>query len=104
MVNHFRKIKNSYYVILALLIAIIFFTQMCTSRHDADANPLIFDSYGQAFAGSGLPRGLVPGPSSSATFTQGSVACMTCHKEIYKTHIGTAHYRDSRPADPAFIK
>lgn len=84
MPKYFRKVRNSHYIILALLIAIIFFTQMCTSRHDADANPLIFDSYGQAFAGSG--------------------SCMTCHKDIYKTHIQTAHYRDSRPADPAFIK
>src|SRR5579872_5745888 len=84
MPNYFRKIRNRHYVILALSIAIIFFTQMCTSRPDPDAHVTVFDSHGQAFAG--------------------SVACMSCHREIYKTHIQTAHYRDSRPASATSIK
>ena len=29
----------------------------------------------------------------------GSAACASCHKDIYESHIKTAHYLDSRPAD-----
>ena len=84
MLNYFRRIKNRHYVILALAISVFFFDQMCASRHDTDGNPLVFDSYGQAFAG--------------------SASCEGCHKDIYKSHIATAHYRDSRPASAATIK
>lgn len=34
----------------------------------------------------------------------GSAACAACHKDIYATHVLTAHYLDSRPAAAAFIK
>jgi cytochrome c554/c'-like protein len=34
----------------------------------------------------------------------GSAACQSCHKEIYDSHIKTAHYRTSRPAAREFIK
>ncbi|MEO6229226.1 MAG: cytochrome c3 family protein [Ferruginibacter sp.] len=34
----------------------------------------------------------------------GSATCVTCHKEIYESHIKTAHYLDSRPASKEFIK
>jgi hypothetical protein len=34
----------------------------------------------------------------------GSAACASCHKDIYASHIKTAHYLDSRPATAAFIK
>lgn len=34
----------------------------------------------------------------------GSVVCATCHKDIYESHIKTAHYLDSRPAAKEFIK
>src|SRR5580698_9225429 len=34
----------------------------------------------------------------------GSAACAPCHKDIYATHIHTAHYLDSRPAAAEFIK
>ena len=34
----------------------------------------------------------------------GSASCRNCHKDIYDTHILTAHYRDSRPALEKFIK
>jgi hypothetical protein len=84
MLKYLRKIRKSYYFILALLITIIFFTQMCTSRHDAESGQLIFDSYGQAFAG--------------------SASCQPCHSDIFKSHINTAHYLDSRPASAAYIK
>jgi hypothetical protein len=34
----------------------------------------------------------------------GSAKCASCHAEIYKEHIQTAHYLDSRPATKQFIK
>lgn len=34
----------------------------------------------------------------------GSKACQSCHADIYKTHIETAHYRDSRPGEAKYIK
>lgn len=34
----------------------------------------------------------------------GSGVCANCHKDIYESHIHTAHYLDSRPASKEFIK
>jgi len=34
----------------------------------------------------------------------GSATCANCHKNIYNTHINTAHYHTSRPASAASIK
>ena len=34
----------------------------------------------------------------------GSEACKNCHAKIYESHIQTAHYLDSRPAEGRFIK
>ena len=34
----------------------------------------------------------------------GSASCASCHKDIYDTHVKTAHYLDSRPAAGEFIK
>ena len=34
----------------------------------------------------------------------GSAACASCHKNIFLSHIQTAHYRDSGPASSAVIK
>ncbi len=34
----------------------------------------------------------------------GSGVCASCHKDIYESHIHTAHYLDSRPAAKEFIK
>ncbi|MGH2648812.1 MAG: multiheme c-type cytochrome, partial [Ginsengibacter sp.] len=34
----------------------------------------------------------------------GSAVCASCHRDIYDTHIKTAHYLDSRPAAKKFIK
>ena len=84
MLKYFRRIKNRHYIILALSLVIFCCNQMCTTPHKNDDDALIFDSYGQAFAG--------------------SAACQSCHADIYKTHIGTAHYRDSRPAAAEYIK
>jgi hypothetical protein len=43
------------------------------------------------------------GSQNGPTFT-GSAACMSCHKEIYESHIHTAHYRTSSPASRESIK
>jgi hypothetical protein len=43
-----------------------------------------------------------PGPYG--TDMVGSKACQSCHADIYKSHIETAHYRDSRPAETKYIK
>ena len=83
MSQYFRKIRNTHYVILSLLLAIGVSTRMCTGRPE-NSNAAIVDKYGHAFAG--------------------SATCMSCHKEIYRTHLNTAHYRDSRPASVASIK
>ncbi|MEO8569817.1 MAG: multiheme c-type cytochrome [Ginsengibacter sp.] len=42
-------------------------------------------------------------PRSENKFT-GSKVCASCHKDIYESHIATAHYLDSRPAAKEFIK
>src|ERR1700712_4785406 len=34
----------------------------------------------------------------------GSVACANCHKNIYATHLSTAHYKTSQPASATSIK
>jgi Cytochrome c554 and c-prime len=34
----------------------------------------------------------------------GSASCAGCHRDIYESHIKTAHYTDSRPASKEFIK
>jgi hypothetical protein len=44
-----------------------------------------------------------PGTQEDPGFV-GSAACASCHKNIYASHIKTAHYLDSRPASAAAIK
>ncbi|HTI07577.1 MAG TPA: cytochrome c3 family protein [Puia sp.] len=83
MLHYFRKIRASHYVVLILLVAIYLCTRMCTPGHRGSATP-IRDGKGEAFAG--------------------SASCASCHKDIYDTHIKTAHYRDSKPAAKEFIR
>ena len=66
-------------MILALVAAVYLFNAMCTSRQAAPQ-----DVYGQVFAG--------------------SAACASCHASICQSHIGTAHYHDSRPASKETIR
>jgi len=53
--------------------------------------------------GSGELKGMTL-PNNNPNPYAGSASCRTCHKDIYDTHILTAHYRDSGPADERFIK
>jgi hypothetical protein len=46
----------------------------------------------------------VTGVSFSDSVYAGSASCITCHKAIYDSFIGTAHYLTSRPAAAEFIK
>lgn len=48
--------------------------------------------------------GIQSGPQSDENKFIGSASCASCHKDIYDTHIRTAHYMDSRPAAAAFIR
>ncbi|MDQ6844014.1 MAG: cytochrome c family protein [Bacteroidota bacterium] len=82
----FRKIRKSYFVI-ALFLTIIYFGNVMTSTLDvvtANKGTGISNKDGNKFAG--------------------SAACASCHKDIYESHIKTAHYLDSRPASKKFIK
>jgi hypothetical protein len=59
---------------------------------------------GQAFCGY-LNYASYPGKRIAAEKKfAGSAACAACHSDLYKSHIQTAHYLDSRPAAPQFIK
>ncbi|MDP4252564.1 MAG: multiheme c-type cytochrome [Bacteroidota bacterium] len=84
MPTSFRKIRNTQTIPAALMIAVFFCANMCSSRQESDESGPIKDGYGKAFAG--------------------SAACISCHADLYKSHIQTAHYRDSRPASAATIK
>jgi hypothetical protein len=53
--------------------------------------------------GFGSKRNPVAGDNAQNPYA-GSASCRSCHKDIYDTHILTAHYRDSRPALEKFIK
>src|SRR5882724_9576836 len=84
MMKYAQKIRRRNYVLLALFIGIYVCASTCTSSDpslDSAKN-----SKGQSFA------------------APGSVACRSCHKNIYQRHIATAHYRDSRPALATYIK
>jgi hypothetical protein len=71
-------------VILAVLIIVYFGNVMFTSTDDAKKNAAQGNVERSQFAG--------------------SAACASCHKDIYESHIKTAHYLDSRPASKKFIK
>jgi hypothetical protein len=72
-------IKRYHAAILLLLGMGWLGNTMCTTQRHAAATVSISDGNGHAFAG--------------------SAACSPCHKNIYESHLRTAHYRDSRPAD-----
>jgi len=77
------QIKARYIVVLTLAAAVyllskVYITAGIPQKED------ILNNQGQAFAG--------------------PAACASCHKDIYKEHINTAHYLDSRPATAASIK
>lgn len=84
MLNRIRKIKKSNYVMLIISVTIFIGNVMFTS----------FDKSNKSSRVDGIDR----------TKFAGSAACANCHKDIYESHIKTAHYLDSRPAAKEFIK
>ncbi|MEP6594594.1 MAG: multiheme c-type cytochrome [Ginsengibacter sp.] len=82
--KYLRKIRKSSYVILAILIIVYVGNVMFTT----------FDA----------PVKRISKQNNDEKKFAGSAACASCHKDIYKSHIKTAHYLDSKPAAKAFIK
>jgi hypothetical protein len=76
---HLRKTG----VIMFLVVAICLFATLCTLPPNADG-VVIRNVYGEAFTG--------------------SEACRSCHADLYRDHIHTGHYRDSRPATNGTIR
>ena len=83
MVNYIRKIKRQNVVILLISILVYLGNVMSVSLNDTTAQKKL--------------------PAQEKKFA-GSASCASCHNEIYKSHIQTAHYLDSRPASKEFIK
>ncbi|HZE85708.1 MAG TPA: cytochrome c3 family protein [Puia sp.] len=84
MVKHLKKIRRRNYVILGLFAIIYLCTTMCAPAAHTGKAAAIPDTDGKIFAG--------------------SASCISCHKSIYESHIGTAHYKTSKPASKEFIK
>ena len=83
MVSYIRKIKKQNVVILLISLVVFLANVMSTSLNPATQKGLARDQE-KKFAG--------------------SASCASCHNDIYKSHIQTAHYHDSRPAAGEFIK
>jgi len=83
MIKYLRKIRRQNVVILLISTAVYLGNIMCSSFNYVP-----------------LPENL---PGKKKRFA-GSASCASCHNEIYKSHIQTAHYLDSRPASKEFIK
>jgi hypothetical protein len=83
MASYIRKIKKQNAVILLISLVVYLANVMSTSLKPA------------------TERGLTADPEKKIA---GSASCASCHNDIYKSHIQTAHYYDSRPAAEEFIK
>jgi hypothetical protein len=73
-----------YIITIAIIALCIFLLTKCMSDKSNDEPGIIKNAYGEQFAG--------------------STTCATCHKNIYDTHIHTAHYLTSQPAFERYIK
>ena len=82
------RTKKQHYVTLGLILLVYLVTTMwVTPPGPGGKGPGMGDPY----------------PADPGKFV-GSAACQSCHKDIYATHLLTAHYRDSRPATKETIK
>ncbi len=70
-------------ITFAIICCSIFLLTQCVAKKQAD-DGIIANSKGQKFAG--------------------SASCASCHKNIYDTHIHTAHFLTSRPDSAQYIK
>jgi len=74
MFSYFRKIKKTHFVVFGILV-LLYLGNVMSTRFDEDGNrQIIQDTGGKKFAGSAV--------------------CADCHKDIYDTHLETAHYLD----------
>jgi hypothetical protein len=80
MLKYFKKIRTSNYVITAILCSVCLTNLMFSTATNGSV------------------------PFSDSTGYAGSRTCAACHKDIYDSHIQTAHYLDSRPASGETIK
>src|SRR5687767_14524114 len=83
MVSYIRKIKRQNVVILLISMVVYLGNVMSTTLNHSTLKEKSADQE-KKFAG--------------------SASCASCHNDIYKSHIQTAHYFDSRPAVEEFIK
>lgn len=84
MPGYYKKIRSSSYVVLGLLAIVYFGNVMFTTSNQFAKRSIVKIDSVKKFAG--------------------SASCAGCHKDIYESHIKTAHYLDSRPASKEFIK
>ncbi len=56
------------------------------------------------FTSTGVPAAVTNIQNGDGNKFAGSAVCASCHKDIYESHLKTAHYLDSRPAAKKFIK
>src|SRR6478736_4476251 len=83
MLEYLRKIRKSNYVLIGIL-AIVYFSNVMFTTSNKSKRISFQTNDDRKFAG--------------------SASCARCHKDIYESHIKTAHYLDSRPASKKFIK
>lgn len=84
MAVFFTGIKKQFYVLLIILAAVYCGVIICTGFKSGNTN--------------------LQGMAYNDSLFAGSATCKSCHKNIYNTHIGTAHYLTSRPAEKKYIK
>ncbi|MEP7253425.1 MAG: multiheme c-type cytochrome, partial [Ginsengibacter sp.] len=84
MFRNLNQIKKSQFVIVGILLSVYLANVMFTTATSIDTRRPLADTAKSNFAG--------------------SASCADCHKDIYESHIKTAHYLDSRPAAKQFIK
>lgn len=84
MIKHLRRIRKSNYVVLAIMLTVYLGNAMFTTHNSS-------------------PKKITADNNDYNKFA-GSATCVACHKDIYESHIKTAHYLDSKPAAKAFIK
>lgn len=83
MIRSFIKIKRSVFVSV-LIAALLLLLTKCINKESSQEKQPITNAYGEAFAG--------------------SASCENCHKNIFESHLKTAHYLTSQPATKQFIK
>jgi Cytochrome c554 and c-prime len=78
------NIKKQHYITLLLLLLVYAGTMLCSGFSKTNA--------------------IIHAGNLSDSLYAGTASCMKCHKAVYDSFIGTAHYLTSRPAAAEFIK